>query len=131
MQNFDFSDKSDDEIRTWIANHERKNATNVPLYRALVEEGARRTSHNLKIENSLRHLMAAARQEHFTTYGQFAEASGAPWSVAGHQMNGARGHLDQLLSICHARQLPLFSAICVNQAGAETGGLGEEALRAS
>ena len=44
-------------------------------------------------------------------------------------MNGNRGHLDILLEICHARSIPLLTAICVNQAGLETGDLGDDALR--
>lgn len=128
MQDFDFSEKSDDEIRSWVANHEHKNVTNTPLYKALVEEEARRKERYLKIETSMQHLMDAARHERFTTYGQLAEASKAPWNQARHLMNGVGGHLDQLLSVCHARELPLLPAICVNQAGAKTGDLGEEAL---
>lgn len=51
------------------------------------------------------------------TYGDLAKANDVPWSAARHAMNGAGGHLDRLLDICHARGLPLFTAICVNQEG--------------
>jgi hypothetical protein len=44
-------------------------------------------------------------------------------------MNGPRGHLDRLVEICHVRGLPLLTALCVNQQGASTGDLSEEALR--
>jgi hypothetical protein len=44
-------------------------------------------------------------------------------------MNGANGHLDRLLDICHARGLPLLTAICVNQEGVSTGELEPEALK--
>ena len=43
-------------------------------------------------------------------------------------MNGSNGHLDRLLDICHARGLPLLTAICVNQGNIAGGELGEEAL---
>ena len=38
------------------------------------------------------------------------------------------GHLDRLLDICHARGLPLLTAICVNQEGLRDGRLSPEAL---
>ncbi len=43
-------------------------------------------------------------------------------------MNGEGGHLDRLLDMCHARGLPLLTAICVNQEGLRTGHLSREAL---
>ena len=57
-----------------------------------------------------------------------AQASGGPWNQARHLMNGPRGHLDRLIEICHARGLPLLAALCVNQQGAKTGELSDEAL---
>jgi hypothetical protein len=44
-------------------------------------------------------------------------------------MNGANGHLDRLLDVCHARHLPLLPAICVNESGRQTGELEPSALR--
>lgn len=123
------AEKSDAEIDVWILNHERKGATEIALYKSLLEERARRSSSGLKIENSLRHLTNAARQRGFTTYGDLAKASEVPWSQARHSMNGSRGHLDRLLEICHARGLPLLTALCVNQQKVETGDLSEDALR--
>ena len=35
-------DKSNDEIESWITNHEKKQATGTDLYKALLEERARR-----------------------------------------------------------------------------------------
>jgi 5-methylcytosine-specific restriction protein B len=128
MQPPDFSEKTDDEIRSWIRNHEEKKATGTPLYHALLEEDARRREKHLKIEASLLYLMSAARAGRFTSYGELAAASNTPWNIARHQMNGAGGHLDQLLNVCHSRGLPLLSSICVNQEGLRTGALGEEAL---
>jgi len=43
-------------------------------------------------------------------------------------MNGASGHLDVLLDVCHARRLPLLTAICVNQQGLRTGELEPHSL---
>ena len=103
------------EIANWIANHERLRKTDAPLYRALVEERARRFGDLLKPDVSIRRLTDAAKEGRFTTYGALAEANGVPWSKARHPMNGNGGHLDQLLDICHARGLPLLTAICVNK----------------
>ncbi len=125
----DLSEKSDQDIKNWIDNFERLGKTDEPLYGELVEERARRFGKGLNIDTSLAHLMATAKAGRFTTYGQLAEANAVPWSKARHAMNGAGGHLDQLLDICHARGLPLFPAICVNQEGVRTGKLGPEALR--
>jgi hypothetical protein len=124
----DFSAKSDSEIETWIENHERSGATSAELYKRLLEERARRNSSGLKVENSLRLLSEAASAEKFVTYGDLAKASGVPWSQARHAMNGAHGHLDRLLDICHARGMPLLTALCVNQQSVETGELSENSM---
>jgi hypothetical protein len=121
-------EKTDDELETWIKNHEQKGATNVELYKHLLEERARRQSKLLNIDKSLEHLTEAARARKFTTYGDLANASGVPWGKARHAMNGANGHLDNLIDICHARGMPLLTAICVNQQSVQTGELTKESL---
>jgi hypothetical protein len=128
MQNHDLSARTDDEIETWIANHEKRKAVDSPLYRALLEERARRFAKGLSVEVSLAHLVASARARRFTTYGDLAKANGMPWEKARHLMNGAHGHLDRLLDVCHARGLPLLTGLCVNQQGERTGELSPEAL---
>lgn len=122
-------DKSDSEIESWIGNHEKRNATNSDLFRTLLEERARRNSKGLKIEKSLALLMEAARDGKLTTYGDLAKASEISWSVARHAMNGAGGHLDSLLDACHARQMPLLTALCVNQQSVHSGELSGDSLR--
>lgn len=129
MPAIDLTTKTDEDIDTWIGNYERKGATADPLYKTLLEERAKRQSRGLKIEVSLRHLHETARAGRFTTYGDLADANGVPWNLARHAMNGPRGHLDLLLDVCHARSIPLFTAVCVNQAGLTSGELSEEALK--
>lgn len=124
----DFASKTDEEIDEWIRNHEAKGVTQTPLYCALLEERARRSGKALNPEVSLAHLISAAKARAFTTYGNLADASGVPWSQARHLMNGEGGHLDRLLDVCHARGLPLLTAICVNQQGVRSGRLAPEAL---
>jgi hypothetical protein len=129
MPEVDLDAKSDDEIETWIGNFERKGKMNDPFFKRLLEERAKRQSRGLKPEVSLRHLYSTAQAGRFTTYGDLAKANDVPWSTARHAMNGAAGHLDRLLDICHARGLPLFTAICVNQEGLNDGELSGDALK--
>jgi hypothetical protein len=126
----DLKAKTDSDIDQWIANHESKGGTAQPLYRQLLEERARRTqlTQKLDLEISLERLKDAARRGVCIAYGDLASASGIEWSQARYQMNGASGHLDRLLDLCHARGLPLLTAICVNQAGVARGELGKDAL---
>lgn len=127
----DLSTKTDEQINQMIANHERMpGGRNLPKYPLLLEERARRAqlTQKLSLEKSMEQLKAAARGGVCITYGDLAKASGVEWSQVRYQMNGANGHLDRLLDLCHARGLPLLTAICVNQAGVGTGELGEDAL---
>ena len=122
--------KTDPEIGNWIRNHEKAGQTSAPLYLELLEERARRwqSDQRLEFERSLGHLKRAAQERTCTSYGALAAASGVEWSKARHQMNGPNGHLDRLLDICHARGLPMLTAICVNQGNVAGGELAEEAL---
>lgn len=126
----DFSNKSDSEIDQWIFNFEKRGQTEATLYFKLLEERGRRSGkrQGLDLEKSLIVLKQAAIVGTCITYGNLAKASGVEWSKARHQMNGKHGHLDRLLEICHARQLPLLTAICVNQSGLQDGELEKNAL---
>lgn len=126
----DFSSKTDSEIDQWIVNFEKRGQANAALYYELLEERGRRSSKRpgLDLEKSLSALKQAAISGICITYGDLAKASGVDWSKARHQMNGKHGHLDRLLEICHARQLPLLTAICVNQSGLQHGELEKNAL---
>lgn len=122
------SDLSDADLKTLIQNHERAGQTQVARYRDLVEEHARRFGHGLRVDVSLACLVEAARAGRFTTYGDLAEANNVPWSQARRRMSGAHGHLDNLLSVCHARKLPLLTALCVNKEATSDGEMVDEAL---
>ena len=130
----DLSTKTDKEIDQWIKNYEdveaHPGATALPFYRELLEERARRaqTNQKLNFERSIEHLKRIAINQTCTTYGDLARASGVEWSHARHQMNGPSGHLDRLLDLCHARGLPLLTAIVVNQEGVADGELSDDAL---
>jgi hypothetical protein len=126
MPPMDLGAKTDSDLDQWIANHEGKpGGTALPLYRQLLEERVRRaqTKPGLKPERSLEHLKQAAIRQVCTSYGDLAKASDLEWSKAHRQMNGATGHLDRLLDLCHARGLPLLTAICVNKDNVAAGEL--------
>ena len=126
----DLSAKTDEQINALIRNHEQKNARDRPIYPLLLEERARRAAEKslLDFNRSLALLREAAVMQTCVSYGKIAEASGVEWSKARHQMNGARGHLDGLLDICHAKGLPMLPAICVNKTNLATGDLDPSAL---
>lgn len=125
------TDKTDAQIDQWIRNHEDKGVTNSQLYLDLLEERARRSQgkSHLEIDKSLELLKQAAAEQRCVTYGDLAKASNVEWSKARHKMNGANGHLDRLLDVCHVRKLPMLPAICVNESGRESGELEPAALR--
>jgi hypothetical protein len=122
--------RTDAEIANWIRNYEEARKTSAPLYLQLLEERARRSQSGQRLDfsRSLEHLKRAAQEGTCTSYGALAAASGVEWSKARHQMNGPNGHLDRLLDICHARCLPMLTAICVNQGNVADGELAEAAL---
>jgi hypothetical protein len=127
----DFSTKTDDDIEVWIRNYEAKpGATALPFYRELLEERARRaqTKQRLNLERSLAYLKQVAIEQRCTSYGELAKASGVEWAQARRQMSGWGGHLDRLLDLCHARRLPLLTAVCVNQDRVAECELADEAL---
>jgi hypothetical protein len=127
----DFDEKTDQEIDQWIINYERQpGGTALPFYRELLEERARRrqAKQRLNLERSLEHLRQTAIHRVCTSYGELARVSGVEWAQARRQMSGSGGHLDLLLDLCHARGLPLLTAICVNQNRVAEGELEEEAL---
>ena len=107
----DLTTKTDAQIDNLIRNHEEKDARDRPLYPALLEERAKRAQarSSLSFEKSLDLLRRAAMERRCVSYGDLAEASDVPWSEARHKMNGAHGHLDLLLDICHANGLPLLT----------------------
>ena len=127
-----FGSTTDAALDVWIGNHEKwPDGRALPLYRLLLEERARRADarQSLKTDRSIEHLKAFAIAGRCTTYGALAAASGVAWSKARQRMNGASGHLERVLDICHARGLPLLTAICVNRDGVETAQLSDDARR--
>jgi hypothetical protein len=126
----DFSDLTDTRIDTWIERFVAKRLTADPQCQLLFEERARRQSKLLSIEKSLQHLVETARVAKFTTYGALANASGVSWDRARYVMNGPRRHLDRLLEVCYARNMPLLTSLCANRRGLAAGEPSDVALDA-
>lgn len=124
MPNIDLKAKSDAQLRTIIANHERLGKTNLPGYRDACDELAKRSAFNF--EASLRVISEAARAKQFLSYGALAEASSVEWSKA-YLLIGA--HLWELVRWGHARGLPMLSAIVVNKENLATGIMAAETLQ--
>ena len=124
----ELSKKTNSEIDAWIANHERLGKTTAELYQALIEERNRRHGHGLTIEKSVAALTAAAKRREFISYGELAEANGVPWTQARHRMNGKHGHLDDILAYCHAKTIPLRTAIVVQKGKLSTGDMDQFTL---
>jgi hypothetical protein len=111
----DLASKTDDEIDTWITNHERAKKTDSDFYRSLIVERGRRHGRGLSIDASMNAMVQAAKNGRFISYGELAEANGIAWTKARHIMNGKHGHLDNLLAHCASNRLPLFTAIVVQK----------------
>ncbi|KPF64843.1 hypothetical protein [Porphyrobacter sp. AAP60] len=122
--------KTDAQIESWARKYEEAGKTDHPDYALLVVERTKRRQEKqrLNFTKSLEHLKSCAIEGRFTSYGELAKASDVEWSKARHQMNGPRGHLDTLLDECRMTDLPLLTAICVNQENLQSGKLGEDAL---
>lgn len=81
----DFRGKTDEDIDTWIHNHERQGATTTTLYRALIEERNSRHGKGLRISVSIPFLSEAAREGRFVSYGELAERNSVEWTKARHR----------------------------------------------
>lgn len=127
----DLSKQTDQQIDNLINNHIRHDKTAAPLFRELLEERVRRgqEKHLLNFQKSMLILIQTATDQTCLSYGQLAKASNVEWSKARYQMNGANGHLDKLLELCHARGYPLLTALVVNQKGLNDGELEQTALK--
>lgn len=128
-ENVDLSGYPLKKIEAWIRNYQKQKQTDDPFYLKLLSRREELSSGDLNMKKSIDHLISSARAGVYTTYGDLAKASGLSWSRARYSMNNVGGHLDQLLDYCHAKGLPLLTAICVNQASLLTGQLQDEALK--
>lgn len=122
---FDPTKLTDAQLQN-VIEHGRSNGTNDERYRAALAEQARRKGKGLDFATTMRVTRNAAAQGRFISYGEVAEANGAPWN----QVRYAIGpHLDSLIEYCHLNELPLLSSIVVNQKNLHSGELDPASLR--
>ncbi|MGV3510819.1 MAG: hypothetical protein ACO1OX_02320 [Novosphingobium sp.] len=121
----DFAKFNDKQIRNLIENYQRQNKGSDPYYHELLEENSRRSGNGLDFQKTLEAVKAAAREGRFLAYKELADRSGCEWNKVRHSIPR---HLQALLEYCHARGMPLLSAIVVNKHNAQTGRLDEASL---
>ncbi|HEV2651035.1 MAG TPA: hypothetical protein VGU69_07255 [Rhizomicrobium sp.] len=126
-QAYDFTTYDNAGIEGGIRRHQDQGKTDSDLYRALVEELARRNSKTLNVEKSIEYLRHTAKTPRtFVSYKDVALANGVDFSKVRYQMGK---HLDVILQICHARRWPLLTSLCVKQSEVETGKLSGDSLK--
>lgn len=123
---FDVKTLSDDGLTNVIDNHRAKGAASQTLYIEALAEQARRKHGGLDFATTIKVLTEAAKCGTFVSYKQLADASGAKWSKV-HWSVGP--HLDSLIEYCHLRDLPILSAIVVNQTNVDDGTLEPDSLK--
>lgn len=79
----------------------------------------------LDINKTYAAILSAAKQRHFISYGDLADASGVPWSQARRPMPQQLG---KLATIAHEKGWPLLSAIVVNKENLQSGHIDGTAL---
>ncbi|WGF89085.1 hypothetical protein [Marinivivus vitaminiproducens] len=126
MSEPDLSALEADRLKALVTNHERKGATNAPLYRRAIEELERRESGDLDPDTSLRVIREAAREQRFVSYKDLSDASGASWSKVRRSIGA---HMWLLVKRAHARGWPMLSAVVVNKPNVATGQMDPETLK--
>jgi hypothetical protein len=114
-----------DELERLVLRHEEQKATDRPLYAAAKAELERRSAGQLDVKVTIDHLMACARSNAYTTYGDIARVNGVEWRIVRRLMPL---HLEKVLAECHEREWPLLSAICVNADELASGDLSGKSL---
>ncbi len=74
----------------------------------------------LDLQTTYSAILAAARENHFISYGDLAKANGAIWKNVRYKMNT---HLGDLVEIAAERGWPMPSSIVVNQGNLKSGTL--------
>jgi hypothetical protein len=116
---------TDDALKNLINNHQKKRATDQPLYAVAVKEMHRRHGGGLDIDRSVAYLNAAASMRRFVSYGELAEANGAVWDKVRYPMNA---HLWALVCLAKSKGWPMLSAMIVNKQNLATGMMERDTL---
>lgn len=122
----DLSGYDDEAIIGAIQRHQDQNATDSKLYKALVEENARRSVKRLDPDKTIALLIFTAKGDEFISYKDVAAASGIDFSKVRYQVGK---HLDAILTLCDQRKWPLLTCLCVKQSEKKTGALSGDSLK--
>lgn len=121
----DLSEKTPEQLRTLIANHERLGKTNDPRYLDALRVLDQKQTGGFDFHKSIELIRAAARRGEFLSYGQLADESGLEWNKVRWAITG---HLLDLIAYAHNRGWPLLSAIVVNVGNVKTGKMKPDTL---
>lgn len=121
----DLTAKTNAELDTLIANHERLGKFGAPLFLAALAERDRRKAGGLDLDQTLALILREAREGRFVTYKDVADQSGRPWNTVRYKVNEHIGVLGQREL---ARHSVFPCAMVVGEAGRETGTLTVEQL---
>ncbi|HYZ34765.1 MAG TPA: hypothetical protein VE684_21080 [Crenalkalicoccus sp.] len=121
----DFSSKSDGELDSLIANHERKGAWGAPVLLEALAERSRRRDGGLDLDRTLDLILTTARKRRFVTYKDVAAQSERPWEKVRWKVFE---HLGTLCLREHARNGVKPSVMVVTEGERETGRLDGETL---
>jgi hypothetical protein len=117
---------TDDQLQNLIENHRRQKATSAPVYLEALREWQLRKGKGLDFDKSFEIISAAAKEGHFLSYKELADASGADWGQVHYAIGG---HLWDLVEFAHRNCWPMLSAIVVNQPNRRTGKMEPETLK--
>jgi hypothetical protein len=121
----DLSGKTDAELDTLIANHERRQAWGAPLLLEALAERSRRRDGGLDLDRTLALIMSAVSEGRYVTYKDVAAQSGRPWDQVRWKV------FDHLGTLCireYARTRAIPSAMVVPEANRADGELKGETL---
>jgi len=123
---FDLKSLTADQLKSLIANYERKGETKSQTYVEAVSVLDSKVSPGLDLKTTVKILVEAAKTPRFISYGEVAEANSSNWQQVRRLMPT---HLDNVLSYCHQRHLPYLTAIVVSKPNLTTGRFDPENLR--
>ena len=126
MNPINVSKLTNDELKTLIQHHEEQRKVSESNYLNAITELARREVPELDFAKSLAKILQASRNGMYTSYGQLAEESGAPWNRVRYKMNV---HLWAIVTFAHDRRWPMLSAVVVNKQNVPSGNMEPDTLR--
>ena len=114
------------QLENLIENHRKKGATGAPLFIEALQELEKHKGKGLDFNKSMSIILIAAKDGHFLSYKELADASGADWKQVHYAMGD---HLWKLVEYSHLKHGVLISAIVVNKPNVGTGKMEPDTLK--